>query len=49
MDTRIIAIYCLCDDLLRVMRYRDDRQCQMSSAEVMTTAIVAALYLSTLR
>jgi|SRR5688572_20195751 IS5 family transposase len=45
MDTRIIAIYCLCDDLLRVMRYRDDRQCQMSSAEVMTTAIVAALYL----
>jgi len=44
MDTQIIAIYCVCDDLLKAMDQRDDRQCQMSGAEVMTTAIVAALY-----
>jgi len=44
MDTRIIAIYCLCDDLLRGLRQVDDRQRQMSDAEVMTTALVAALY-----
>ena len=44
MDTQIILIYCVCDDLLKAMRHRDDRQCQMSEAEVMTTALVAALY-----
>lgn len=44
MDTQIIAVYCLCDDLLRSMDHHDDVQCQMSEAEVMTTAIVAALY-----
>lgn len=44
MDTQIIAIYCLCDDLLRALGHKDDRQCQMSEAEVMTIAIVAALH-----
>jgi hypothetical protein len=44
MDTQIIAVYCLCDDLLQAMNQRDDPQCQMSSAEIMTIAIVAALY-----
>lgn len=44
MDTQIIAVYCLCDDLLRAMNHRDDVQCRMSEAEVMTAAIVAALY-----
>jgi hypothetical protein len=43
MDTQIIAVYCLCDDLLKAMGHREDRQCQMSDAEVMTVAIVAAL------
>lgn len=44
MDTEIIAVYCLCDDLLKAMHHVDDRQRQMSDAEVMATAIVAALY-----
>src|SRR5689334_12168645 len=44
MDSQIILIYCLCDDLLRAMRHREDGQCQMSDAEVMTVALVAALY-----
>jgi hypothetical protein len=46
MDTQMIAVYCLCDDMLKAMQHRDDPQCQMSTAEVMTTALVAALYFS---
>ena len=44
MDTEIIAVYCLCDDMLKAMQRVEDRQCQMSDAEIMTTAIVAARY-----
>lgn len=44
MDTNIVAIYCLCDDLLKAFHHPADPQQQMSDAEVMTTAIVAALY-----
>jgi Transposase DDE domain len=43
MDEQIIATYCLCDDLLQAMHHHDDAQCQMSDAEVMTTACIAAL------
>jgi hypothetical protein len=43
MDEQIIATYCLCDDLLQAMHHHDDAQCQMSDAEVMTTAFIAAL------
>ena len=44
MDTQIILIYCLCDDLLKAMCHREDAQCRMSDAEVMTVALVAALH-----
>ena len=44
MNDEIVAIYCLCDDILRAMNHQSDIQQQMSDAEVMTTAIVAALY-----
>ena len=43
MDNRIVAVYCLCDDMLKALHYKDDVQCQMTAAEVMTTAIIAAL------
>ena len=43
MDTRIVAVYCLCDDTLKVLHHRNDPQCHMTNAEIMTTAIVAAL------
>jgi hypothetical protein len=45
MDTQIVAVYCLCDDMLKALHHHQDPQCQMSDAEVMTTAIVAALHL----
>jgi hypothetical protein len=44
MDTQIILIYCLCDDLLKAMHHHEDAQCRMSDAEVMTVALVAALH-----
>ena len=44
MDETIIATYCLCDDLLKAMSHRPDPQCKMSDAEVMTTALTAALF-----
>ncbi len=43
MDTQIILVYCLCDDMLKAMQHREDAQCQLSDAEVMTVAMVAAL------
>jgi len=44
MDEQIIATYCLCDDLLKARHHHEDPQCQMSDAEVMTTAFTAALF-----
>jgi hypothetical protein len=44
MDDKIIAMYCLCDDLLKAMHHCTDPQCKMSDAEVMTTALTAALF-----
>lgn len=44
MDGQITAIYSLCDDVLKTLPHSEDPQCRMSDAEVMTTAIVAALY-----
>ena len=42
MHEQIITIYCLCADFLVVYGHQDDPQAQMSTAEVMTTALVAA-------
>lgn len=44
MDYQIILVYCLCADLLKALAHKEDVQCQMSDAEVMTAGIVAALY-----
>ena len=44
MDDKIIATFCLCDDLLKAMHHQEDHQCQMNDAEIMTTAFVASLF-----
>ena len=44
MDDQIVAIYCLCDDVLKALHHDEDPPRPMSDAEVMTTALVAALY-----
>ena len=44
MDTQIIVVFCPCVDMLKSLHHYEDAQCQMSDAEVMTTAIIAMLY-----
>ena len=44
MNSQIVAVYCLLDDLLKALYHPEDQQCEMSDAEGMTTAIVAALH-----
>ncbi len=42
MDDTIITIYCLCDEFLKAIGYRDDPQVRLTTAEVMTIPLVAA-------
>jgi len=44
MDSHIVAVYCLCDDLLKGLHHYEDPQCQVWDAEIMTIALVAALH-----
>lgn len=44
MDTQIVIVFCLCDDLLKALNHHEDMQSKMLDAEVMTTAIVAMMY-----
>jgi len=44
MDTQIVVVFCLCDDMLKALHHCEDAQCQMTDAEVMTTAIVTMMY-----
>lgn len=43
MDSQIVAIFCICDDVLKGLHH-EDSQCKMSYDEVMTTSIVAAAF-----
>jgi len=43
MDDKIIATFCLCDDLLKAMHHQEDCQCQMNDAAIMTTTLIASL------
>ncbi|MCA1838630.1 MAG: IS982 family transposase [Actinobacteria bacterium] len=44
MDDTITTIYCLCDDFLKAMRCFDDPQVRLTTAEVMSVALVAATF-----
>jgi len=44
MDDKVIATFCLCDDLLKAMHHQENHQCQMNDAEILTTAFTAALF-----
>ena len=44
MQEKIITIYCLCADFLIVCGHKDDPQATMTTAEVMTTALVATWF-----
>ena len=44
MEYKIILVYCLCADLLKALQHKEDVQCKISDAEVMTVGLVAALF-----
>lgn len=43
-DTYIVTVYVVLDDLLRVLQYHDDGRAELSAAEILTVAVVAAKY-----
>lgn len=43
-DSKIIALYCIVDDMLKGLRHREDSRIRVSDSEVITTAFVAVLY-----
>jgi len=43
-ESQLILIYCVCDDCVKALHIIDDPQCKMSTAEVMTFAIVSAQF-----
>lgn len=44
MDEQIVAIYTLVNDILLGLGHHEDSQCRMNDSEVITTALVAALF-----
>ena len=44
MSEQAIAIFCICDELTKCFTLTDDLQCRMTTAEVMTFALIAALH-----
>ena len=48
MDDKIVATFCLCDDLLKTIHHQVDNQCQMNDAAIMTTALIASLFFRSL-
>lgn len=46
MLNKIIAIYAIIDDLLKAIGHREDIRVRMSDAEIITTALVAAMFFS---
>ena len=46
MDEQIIAIFCICDEIIKSFGLSLDPQQKMNDAEVMTFALISALYYS---
>jgi len=44
MEMQVIIVYCVCDDLVKFFDLKDDIQVKMSSSEVLTIGIVAAMF-----
>ena len=46
MEAKAIVAYVVCDDTIKNLKIQDDSQSRMSTAEVMTTAIISAIQYS---
>lgn len=45
-EDKVIALFCIVDDILKAMRHTEDIRIKVKDSEVITTALVAALYFS---
>jgi hypothetical protein len=43
MYIQMVAVFCLCENMLKALHHAEDSQRQISDVEVMTIAIVAAV------
>jgi len=43
-EDKIIALYCIVDDILKGLRHYEDKAARVSDSEIITTAFVSALY-----
>ncbi|MFT4203350.1 MAG: IS982 family transposase [Chitinophagaceae bacterium] len=43
-DSKIIALYCIVDDILNSLHHQEDQRARVSDAEIITTAFVSTLY-----
>jgi DDE family transposase len=44
MVNAIVTVFCICDDYLKTIGYEDDKQATMSTAEILTTAIIGTMF-----
>lgn len=44
MEDRIVAVYCLTDDILKALNHYEDPRCRMTDAEIMTAAVCAMMF-----
>jgi len=43
MLDQMVVIYCFCDEIVKTLNYKDDLQCKMSTAEIMTFSLMSAM------
>jgi hypothetical protein len=44
MENKIIAMFCIIDDILKALNIEDDKRADMKNSEIITTALVSYLY-----
>jgi hypothetical protein len=44
MVNEIVTVFCICDDYLKSIEYKDNKQACMSTSEILTTALVAVKF-----
>jgi len=43
MLDQMVVIYCLCDETLKALNFKDDLQCKMTTAEIVTFSLMSAI------
>lgn len=44
METQIITLFCIVDDLLKAINFQDDKQAKMTTSEIITVALGASMF-----